>query len=84
VQIVDQGPVVGNANVAALEGRQNTLMSSWGVDRWTKPTKQQLISEGLRSPPASTSHRFDDGGRREVVEVAGRSGDARVARFGGR
>ena len=37
----------------------------------------------LRSRPASTAHRFDDGSGREVVEVACGSGDAGVAELAG-
>ncbi len=61
------------------------------LERWTfrsvrhveRRAKQHLISVSLRSRPASTAHRFDDGPRREVVEVAGGGGDGRVAELAG-
>jgi len=38
---------------------------------------------GLRSRPASTSHRLDHGCRHQVVKVAGGRGDAAVAKLAG-
>ncbi len=41
--------------------------------------EQHVSSLSLRSGPASTAHRFDDGPWRDVVQVAGGGGDAGVA-----
>ena len=46
-------------------------------------TDEHASSVRLRGCPGSTAHCFDDGGRCDVVEVAGGGGDAGVAELAG-
>ncbi len=54
-----------------------------GLAKTSYRAKQHRSSVNLRSRPASTSHRFDDGSWREVVEVACGGVDAGVAELAG-